>query len=129
MSACSDLVELGFFFVTLLLGIRATRGKLAACWRVDEVGWPARDGLQTRMLRLASLWNRSKQSLGLWVTHVCEQSLGRCFLNDLAGVHHRNFVGTSSHNSQVVGHHDHCHIALSLLLGKQVQDLVLHGHV
>ena len=58
-----------------------------------------------------------------------EQFDGRRLLDGLAGVHHHDVVGAPGHDAQVVGHEDHGHGAVTLLLGEQVEDLVLHRHI
>ena len=50
-------------------------------------------------------------------------------LDDLAGVHHRDLVGATGDDAEVVGDEDHRHVALALLVGEQVEDLRLHGDV
>ena len=53
----------------------------------------------------------------------------RRVLDDAAGVHDGDVVGTTGDDAEVVGDEDHPHVPITLLLGEQVEDLRLHGDV
>ena len=61
--------------------------------------------------------------------HRREQVAGRRALNDTAGVHHRDLVGSAGDNGEVVRYEDHRHVPPALLACQQVEDLRLDGDV
>ena len=54
---------------------------------------------------------------------------GRCLLDDAARVHHGDLVGSTCDDAEVVGDEDHRHVAVTLLLCEQIEDLVLNRDV
>ena len=58
-----------------------------------------------------------------------EQHLGGGLLHDASGVHHGDVVGASGHHPEIMGDQHHGHVALALLVGEQVEDLVLDGDI
>ena len=61
--------------------------------------------------------------------HVREQRGRGGLLDDLAGVHHGDVVGAPGHDAEVVGDEHHRHVAVSLLVLEEVEDLRLHRDV
>jgi hypothetical protein len=50
-------------------------------------------------------------------------------LHHPAGIHHRDLVGSTRDDAEVVGDQDHCHVAATLLVRQKIQNLGLYGNV
>ena len=125
--ACGAQRRLGLD--ALLLDVGAPGGELASLGRVDQVGRPAGDGLQSGMAGVGQAGDGVHQRPGVGHLGVGEQGLGGGPLHDPTGVHDGDLIGPIGHHPEVVGDQHHGHVTLPLEVGQEVQDLGLHGDV
>ncbi len=103
--------------------------KAAARGRIDQVRWTPGNRGQSRVLGLGDARDRSQETLRVGVAQGRKEFSRRGYFHDAAGIHHGDFIAAAGHHAEVVGHQDHRHVAVALLLGKQVEDLVLHRDI
>ena len=73
--------------------------------------------------------NRRHQVFGVGMLRRIIQFLGRCYLNDLAQVHHRNPVAGISDFREIVGDEQVSPVELHLKVGEEIDDLRLDRDV
>ena len=129
MPGCGGLLQGWLLVEAALLHVGTARAEGAPRRRVHQIGRSATDGEQSRVRRLVELGDGRQQRLGVGHLHLVEQHRGGRRLDDSSGVHHGDVVGSAGDDAEVVRDQDDGHVALTLLLGEQVEDLGLHGHV
>ena len=73
--------------------------------------------------------DRAEQADGVGMLRVGEQLVDRRALDDLAGIHHGDFVADLGDDAEIVGDQDDRGIAGGLQLAHEVEDLRLQRHV
>ena len=122
-------VERWFLLATLIGRARAAGREAAAGRGIREVGGQARDADQRFAVVLAQLRDRAEQRLGVGMPHGGEDLFGRGRLDDPAGIHDADPVGSAGDDAHVMRHEQRRHAQAVLEVVKQREDLRLDRHV
>ena len=109
-------------------GVLAARCESAALGQVGRIGHQAGNGLKLGGT-VTDVGQRVEQALGVGMLGVVEHITQSASLHDTAGVHNGDLITDVCHDTQVVGDHDHGHLALIAQLLHHAQDLSLNGNV
>ncbi len=71
----------------------------------------------------------AQEPMGVRMHGVVEDLLHRAGFHDLPGIHDRQPVSDSRHDSQIMGNQDHGHVELALQILQQMENLGLDGDV
>ena len=117
----------GFADADLHGGVTAGR-EGAALGHVQQVDRGSGDRLQSLSL-VSCCRDGAEQALGIFVTGVIKDLIGRALLTDGARVHDDDLVAELGYDAQVMGDHDdgHAHFPLDIL--HELQNAGLDGHV
>jgi hypothetical protein len=73
--------------------------------------------------------DRAEQADGVGMLRACKQFIDGGAFDDLAGIHHRDFVADLGDYAEIVGDQDDRRTARRLQFAHQIEDLRLQGHV
>ena len=118
----------GGSFTADLHGKLATWQKSAAGWSYNQVGRLAVDRMQS-ISRLARNRHGLEQTGCVRVTGLGIQLLNRRRLDNLSGIHDKNFVAHAGDYSKIVCDQDDCGIELLIQLFEQFKNLCLNSYV